>query len=355
MARDLGVPEHYPRLAVGQKRTEANSRRRGRLGAHLAIDECCVRRNFVYATVFSDPGRGVVIDMAPGRDASAVPFFASLFSHAERAAVRVVTIDCHAPYRMAVRVLFPNALVVADAFGIHRRVLAALTQVRRDAWNRWRFRSRRLAKVFKDARFGLARARDDLEADTRRAGERQRMAVFDATNLDAHLGQRLRGKEAFRVTMAIGRSGDVETFAAALDLFDALCRGSGIDAFITAAKTLRDWRGEILNHAASGRASNGFRGGALPPHQEPEAPGHGYRNWVGFRGQILWAFGEVIGPATGEIKALRSLPRGGGASWFQPQFAQSPNSTTGGRVRTEPRFPCAPTAAPPRAWVKVGR
>ena len=74
-----------------------------------------MRKNFVYATVFSDPGAGVVIDLAPGRDASAVMFFAHLYSQSERARVRVVTIDCHAPYRMAVRVLFPNALIVADA------------------------------------------------------------------------------------------------------------------------------------------------------------------------------------------------------------------------------------------------
>ena len=150
VARDLGVPEHYLRLAVGQRRADANARARRRLGAHLAIDECSVRKNFIYATVFSDPDRGVVLDMAPGRDASAVLFFASLYSHVERAAVRVVTIDRHAPYRMAVRVLFPNAVIVADAFHIHRRVLAALTQVRRDAWNRWRHRSRRLGKVFKE-------------------------------------------------------------------------------------------------------------------------------------------------------------------------------------------------------------
>jgi transposase len=131
VARDLNVPEHYLRLAVGARRRHAFERLRGRLGAHLAIDECSVRKNFVYATVFSDPDRGVVIDMAPGRDASAVLFFAHLYSHAERARVRVVTIDCHAPYRMAARALFPNALVVADAFHLHRRVLAALTEVRR--------------------------------------------------------------------------------------------------------------------------------------------------------------------------------------------------------------------------------
>ena len=59
------------------------------------------------------------------------------------------------------------------------------------------------------------------------------MAVFDATNLDADLGVAYELKEAFRVAMAIGRSGDVATFAACLDLFDAVCRSSGIEAFVT--------------------------------------------------------------------------------------------------------------------------
>ena len=52
VARDLDVPEHYLRLAVGAKRRTAHGRHRGRLGPHLALGECSVRRNFVYATMF---------------------------------------------------------------------------------------------------------------------------------------------------------------------------------------------------------------------------------------------------------------------------------------------------------------
>lgn len=320
VARDLGVPEHYLRLAVGAKRRRAHERHRGRLGAHLAIDECSVRKNFVYATVFSDPDRGTVIDMAPGRDASAVLFFAGLFSHAERCRVQVVTIDCHAPYRMAARALFPNAVIVADAFHLHRRVLAALTEVRRDAWNRWRHRSRRLGKVFKDARFALARSGDALAVDDTRRGHRQRLAVYDAVNLDPELGTAYQLKEAFRAAMAIGKAGDTEVFIAALDLFNALCVGSRIPAFATLAKTLRDWRVEIVNYAASGGASNAFAEAIIHLIKNQKRQAHGYRSWAGFRGQILWAFGEAVDPDTGEVVPLRSLPRGEGATWLQPQF-----------------------------------
>jgi transposase len=320
VARDLGVPEHYLRLAVGRKRDQAHHRRRGRLGRHLAIDECALKKSFVYGTVFSDPERGAVIDVAPGRDASAVLFFAGLFSHQERALVQVVTIDCHSPYRMALRVMFPNALIVADAFHLHRRVLYALAEVRRDAWNRWRFRSRRLGKIFKNARFSLARARDDVLADDTPRGERQRLEIYDAVNMDYELGDAYELKEAFRAAMAIGKSGDVVLFSAALDLFDALCEGSRIPAFVTVAKTFRGWRAEIVNYAKSGGASNGFAEALIHQIKNQKRQAHGYGSWAGFRGQILWTFGEVVDPDTGEIRNLRSLPRGEGANWRQPQF-----------------------------------
>jgi hypothetical protein len=95
----------------------------------------------------------------------------------------------------------------------------------------------------------------------------------------------------------------------------------GIEAFVTLAKTLRNWRTEIVNYAASGGASNGFAEAIIHLIKNQKRQAHGYRSWAGFRGQILWAFGEVVDPATGEIKPLRSVPRGEGAHWFQPQFA----------------------------------
>ncbi len=321
VAIDLGVPQHYLRLAVAKRRRAAFHRHHGRLGRHLAIDECSVRKNFVYATVFSDPQAGVVIDLAPGRDASAVMFFAHLYSQPERATVRVVTIDCHAPYRMAVRVLFPNALIVADAFHLHRRVAYALTEVRREAWNTWRQRSKRLGRVFKSVRFALMRPRDELEADTSRRGEHQRMLIFDATNLDRRLGLAYELKEAFRAAMAIGKRGDEENFAVAIDLFVTWCREARIEAYVTLANTIEAWRKEILNYAASGGASNGFAESLNHLLKNQKRQAHGYRTWEGFRGQMLWTFGEVVDPDTGEVTPLRSVPRGEGARWVQPQFA----------------------------------
>ncbi|MGH3116153.1 MAG: ISL3 family transposase [Gaiellales bacterium] len=164
-------------------------------------------------------------------------------------------------------------------------------------------------------------SRDKLEADTSPRGARQRAVVAQACALDDHLATAYQLKEAFRVVMAYGRAGDVATFIAALDLFSALCHGSSITPFKTAAGLLRRWRTEIVNYARTGGASNAWAEAVNHLIKNQKRQAHGYRTWEGFRAQIIWCYGEVIDPDTGEILPLRSLPRGTGATWLQPQFA----------------------------------
>ncbi len=319
VARDLGVPAHYLRRAVGAARAKASGAHHRRLGRHLAIDECALRKPFVYATVFSDPERGVVIDVGPGRDSAVIWAFAGLYSRAERAHVEVVTIDCHNAYRMMVRLAFPHALIVADAFHLHRQVLEALTKVRRSAVRRIA-RTRHAGRAMrpKAARHALARARDELDADDSERGVRQRAAVAEVCALDADLAVAYELKEAFRAMMAIGRGGDVETFHVTLAIFDTWCRASRLSAFVTLANSLRSWRAEILNYARTGGASNAFAEALNHLIKNQKRQAHGYASWQGFRCQILWAFGEAVDPETGEIGPLRSVPRGLGATWQQP-------------------------------------
>lgn len=273
VARDLGVPDHYLRLAVGRARARATAPRRRRLGRRLAIDECAVRKPFVFATIFSDPERGVVVDVAPGRDGAAIWAFAGLYSRHERAGVKVVSMDCHNPYRHMVRLVFPHALIVADAFHVHRRFLDALTEVRKAAARRIARRHGRNAwRVPKAARYALLRARDNLEADTSERAARQRAVVAEVCALDDELAVAYELKEAFRTVMAFGRAGDVATFCAGLDLFAALCHSSKITPFKTAAGLLRRWRTEIINYAQHRRRLQRLGRSRQPPHQKPETP-----------------------------------------------------------------------------------
>jgi hypothetical protein len=121
--------------------------------------------------------------------------------------------------------------------------------------------------------------------------------------------------------IAFARAGDVATFCAALGLFDALCRGSKITPFQTAARLLRRWRTELVNYARTGGASNAWAEAVNHLSKNQKRQAHGFRTWERFRALIIWCFSEVVDPATGQILPLRSLPRGIGATWLQPQFA----------------------------------
>jgi hypothetical protein len=160
-------------------------------------------------------------------------------------------------------------------------------------------------------------------ADTTERGARQRAAVAEACALDPPLALAYQLKEAFRTLMAVGRSGNVAAFSAGLELFDASCRQSKLAPFIKAANGLRAWRTEIVNYARTGGASNGFAEAINHLIKNQKRQAHGYGSWAGFRGLILWCFGEAVDPETGEIVLLRLVPRGEGARFVQPRFAQS--------------------------------
>jgi hypothetical protein len=65
-------------------------------------------------------------------------------------------------------------------------------------------------------------------------------AVAEAVTKHRYLADRLN--KAFGSAKAVGRTGEIELFTAALELFDALCRGCGLKPFLTLARTLRTWR-----------------------------------------------------------------------------------------------------------------
>src|SRR5207237_6769588 len=96
-------------------------------------------------------------------------------------------------------------------------------------------------------------------------------------------------KEAFRAAMAIGKTGDADTFIICLTIFDAWCRASKLSPFVTLANSLRSWRNEIINYARTGGASNAFAEAINHLIKNQKRQAHGYNTWTGFRGQILWS------------------------------------------------------------------
>ena len=96
----------------------------------LSIDESAFRKRFRFHTVFSDPERGMILDLVEGRGKGAV--FGGLLAMSDQVRCRIETIvmDCHWPYRRAVEEALPQARIVVDKFHIIRAVDAAAQRVR---------------------------------------------------------------------------------------------------------------------------------------------------------------------------------------------------------------------------------
>jgi Transposase len=231
--------------------------------------------------------------------------------------------DGHNPYRYMVHIAFPHAMIVTDAFHLHRRVLDALTAVRRSAVGRLAKRRPAMHNDVKAPRFALARARDEPAGDPTERSAPHRAAVAELCAKDPPLALAYELKEAFRAAMAIGRSGDVDNFIIAIDLFDTWCRTS----------KLAPLRPSPTACTRGGRRSSTTPAPAEPPTPMPKpsttssetrnakptatAPGR-------FRAQIIWTFGEVVDPDTSELLPLRTIPRGQVARYQQPKFAGPP-------------------------------
>lgn len=129
------------------------------------------------------------------------------------------------------------------------------------------------------ARHALARGGDELNADTSEHGARQRAVVVEVCGLDPPLAAAYELKEEFRAAMAVGKAGEVETFAVALDSFDTRCRASKLAPFKTLANSqpalVAGGDPQLRPHR---RRFQCLRREHEPPHQKSEAPGSRLRH-----------------------------------------------------------------------------
>jgi transposase len=109
---------------------------------HLGIDEKYLgRRNdlpYDYVTIFSNVETGEPITTRPGRAESTVAAFLNDLSDAQKAAIKLVVMDLHAPFRAAVRSdpKMAHVVVVHDPFHVLKRATEAVSEMRRAAFFR---------------------------------------------------------------------------------------------------------------------------------------------------------------------------------------------------------------------------
>ncbi len=149
----------------------------------LGIDEVYLVRK--PRAVFTNISQGTIYDILPNRRKDTI--YARLMQIPNKEMVRAVCMDMWAPYRWAVRTIFPDVPIIIDKFHVVRMATDAMERVRKTVRASLKARERRALRY--DRKFLLKRNKD-LDA-------RQQLMVSMWTKNYPLLGEAYRLKEAF--------------------------------------------------------------------------------------------------------------------------------------------------------------
>lgn len=109
------------------------ARKTRRLPTALGVDETSYQKRHEYVTIVNDLGGGVEY-VADGRGEEALAAYYAQFDEEERAAVKVVAMDMHAPYISATKKYVPGASrkIAFDKFHVAKHLGDAIDRVRRE-------------------------------------------------------------------------------------------------------------------------------------------------------------------------------------------------------------------------------
>jgi transposase len=236
----------------------------------LALDEFSIGARRGCLTALYAPQERKVLQLTTGRSqASAERLLDQL---RDGNAVEAVVMDMAEPYRQAVRVCCPKAVIVADKFHVISHVLRAMqqvcTQVITEAEQR-DIAALRRRRLFSCAAGALPAAEQKLR-DALLAKYPQLRAAWLMT-------------QSFR---SIYASANRNEAARALDAWWAKAQSSGPRPFRGMRHMVMRWRDEILNYFLY-RETNGFAEGKNNRIKTIMRIGYGYRNVDNLVGRIL--------------------------------------------------------------------
>jgi len=192
--------------------------------AFLGLDGFCVRRPGVMWTGIWDIQTRRPVAVAPGATQRQIEKL--LERHADRRHVKAVVIDLSEPSRQAIRMVLPEAAIVADKFHVCALVQQALQEVRG---------GRRLRG---NSAWLLHR---NIERLSQADGERLAQALAD----NPGLRQAWLLKEDLR---AIYRKRDRQAAKQALRTWLREAQASGLAPFRRIARSIARWQEEVLNY-----------------------------------------------------------------------------------------------------------
>lgn len=229
---------------------------------YLGMDSFCVRAPGKMWTGLWDLEARQPVAIVPGQTRAAME--AMLGRHASRRAVQAVCIDLSEGARQAIRVMLPQAAVVADKF----HVIALASRALHDVHGQRRQRGN-VAWL--------------LQRGVERLAPAERVRVAEALQADHALRQAWILKEELR---RVYRAPTMAHAAARLDRWIEEATASHLAAFARAARTLRAWRAEVLSYWEH-RITNAFVEGKHNRVKVLKRRAYGYRNERTFQFRIL--------------------------------------------------------------------
>lgn len=252
----------------------------------VSLDESAFKKRHSYHTVFSDPERGVIFDLAPGRHKGAALEGLLRLDDQVRAQIETVVIDCHWSYRRAIEELMPHTRIVVDKFHVLRVVDQAAARVRlrhgrrRRVAGRDRGRARQHNPRFKPIvwanRWTFMKRAHKLTPSERGS----LLALFDVAD---DIAVAWLVKEEFAAIYDATDRADAE---ARFDAWIELVGQAGIKELSDAWRTLQWWREQILNYFDD-RMTNGFAEGITNKIKVMKRRSYGFRNEQRYRQKVL--------------------------------------------------------------------
>jgi transposase len=229
----------------------------------LSLDEVAVRKGHKYETVLYDANLGAVMGMHKNRDyESTLELLSSKVRYPEQ--VKHVVLDMWDPFHKAIRKTFPQANIIIDKYHVVQKVTQALDQVRKKI------------PGLKKSRFHLLKSYEKVE-------RKQRTRLNELLETHDDLAYAYFLKELFR---DFYRSTDYETANLLLTEWIQLAWSSPYPSFHDVAKTIENWRDQILQYFKA-LYTNGRTEGTNHKIKNIKRRAYGYRNLHRFRTRVF--------------------------------------------------------------------
>jgi len=224
-----------------------------------------------YHCILVDPIKSKVLDILDCRSLDFLLQYFSRFKNRDK--VKYVVIDMWQPYKLVIQQLFPNAKIVIDRFHYVRNCIWAFEKVRKNLQKSLPYAK---GKFLKNCKRLLLSHPSKLNPDGK-------MCLANILMFDDRLRLAYILKEKF---MEFVRSKNISEAQDKLEQWLELVRRYKIPEFFYLAKTIKNWKQDILN-SFIGPYSNACVEGFNNKIKVLKRNAHGYRKFSRFRTRIL--------------------------------------------------------------------